>query len=372
MNLSSSNDVQTPLSVVLMSTQRGWGGGEQQASLLLEGLRSRGHQCAVIARQAGSFAQRMEEAGFPVVAVSGRGLTPAALRSMRHTIRRLAPDVVHANDSHAFMSLNLAAVGMRRPLRIATRRTSFPLRNPWQYNLFADRMVCVVESVALQCRQAGIAAERLRVVHSGVDLQRIRSGNRLQTRKLLGINDDQKVLLTIGNLIPCKGHTYLLEALQVVLKQHPEVCLLLAGEGEMRAELQRLVQTMGLEEHVRFLGFRRDAPDLLAAADLFVMPSLLEGICGVVLEVMTVGLPLVTTTAGGIVDVLAVPPGEPQLAWAVPPGETQPLAAAMLEALRSPDEARQRADRARLHAEQRFTSDRMIDNTVRVYREGKR
>lgn len=298
-------------------------------------------------------------------------MTPAALWSMRNTIRRLAPDVLHANDSHAFMNLNVAAMGIRRPLRIATRRTSFPVRNPWQYNFFADRTVCVVESVAEQCREAGISADQLRVVHSGVDAAKIRSGKRLQTRKALGIRHDQKVLLTIGNLIPCKGHTYLLEALRVVLQQHPDIYLLLAGEGEMRAELQRLAETLGIQDHVRFLGFRRDAPDLLAAADLFVMPSLLEGICGVVLEVMTAGLPLVTTTAGGIADVLAVPPGEPELAWAVPPGEMQPLAAAVIEALRLPDEARQRASRAKVHAEQRFTSDRMIDNTIQVYREGK-
>ena len=171
-------------------------------------------------------------------------------------------------------------------------------------------------------------------------------------------------------LFRSKGHRYLLDALPAILADHPNVVLLLAGEGSERGALEEQVQRLGLAQHVRFLGFRRDVPQLIQAADLLVMPSLSEGLCSSLIDAMLGGLPIVTTTVGGIAELV----GPDQLsnapvAWPVPERDSAALAEAVGTALADPQERATRATRARQRAQVRFTAERMVERTLEVYQE---
>jgi L-malate glycosyltransferase len=357
------------LTIAIASTQRHWHGGEEQARLLAVGLRQRGHRCVFLARRDGALAQRMAADGFEVFSFAGGGRSPLALWQIRRHLRRIAPDVLHYNDSHALMGAGLAALGLRIPARIVARRVDFPLRSTRPYRWFSDRVVCVSRAVAEVCAAGGIPAEMLGVVHDGVDPARVRSGDRQRGRRSLGLTDDQALLLTVAKLTDHKGHRFLLDALPAVIQKVSNVVLALAGDGELREVLERQAQQLGIQSHVRFLGYRDDVPDLIHAADVFVLPSHMEGLCSTLIDVMLAGRPIVTTTAGGIPDLVGSDePGTERVAWTVPPCDSMRLAEAILRALASPGECAAMQQRACRRAEQLFTAECMVDATLKMYR----
>ena len=357
------------LRVVLVSTQRAWHGGEDQARLLAEGLRQRGHECHVLARAGGQFGRRMAEAGFDV-SYMPRGMMPGSWMRMRAWVRRWNPHVIHFNDGHAVTRGGVALWGIKQPVRVAARRVDFPLRSSLVYRWMCDRVVCVSRAVADVCRHSGVPDCQLRVVHDGVSPQRAQGGDRERGRACLGIEDDQPLLLTVAKLTDHKGHRFLIDAMPSVIERYPRVCLALAGDGELTESLRERTRQLGIGSNVRFLGFRRDVPDLLQAADLFVLPSRMEGLCTSIIDAMLAGRPLVATTAGGIPDLIASDdPHTPPMAWSVPPEDSGALAAAMIEALGDPPRRVARATRARQRAEEMFLAEHMVDATLRVYRE---
>jgi len=358
------------LSIALVSTEQDWGGGEEQARLLAEGLRRRGNRCTVFARSDGRLARRMAEAGFPLVGLSGSGRNPASLWRIRQHLRRLRPDVLHYNDSHALTAAGLAALGLGIPARIAARRVLFPLRWRLPYRRLADRVVCVSRAVAAVCRSAGLPERVLRVVYDGVDPDRVAGGDRQRGRRSLGIADAQLLLLTVAKLTDCKGHAFLLEALLGVFQRYPQAIAVLAGDGPLRGALHAHAARLGIGEKVRLVGHRQDVPDLIQAADLFVLPSDREGLCSTLIDVMLAGRPIVTTCAGGIPELVGsgAPLSDP-VAWTVPPRDPKALAAAVLSALDHPDQCAAFVAGARQRAEHLFTADRMVDATLQVYRE---
>lgn len=355
------------LCVALVSTQATWHGGEAQAALLASGLRDRGHRCVLLARHHGEFANRMKGQGFEVHTFARRGRSPRALWSLRQLLKTLRPDVLHANDAHALTASGVAGLGLSIPVRVAARRVDFPLRSPSRYRKFSDGLVCVSNTVARICRDSGISAEALHVVHDGVDPQFAESGDRLRGRESLHLRAEDKLLLTVAKLTDHKGHTFLLRAMPEILAQHPRAVLALAGEGELRETLQTEASQLGVDSAVRFLGYRHDIPDLLAAADVVVQPSHMEGLCSSLIDAMLAGRAIVATSAGGIPDLLAVDEGKPPVGWLVPPQSPTALSRAITDALEHPAEAKTRGERARTRALSHFTADHMVAQTLRSY-----
>lgn len=354
--------------IVLASTERDWRGGEVQAGLLAEGLRRRGHEVAVLARKDGQLALRMDQAGLPVEAFPGRGRSPASWWSIRRFLRSFRPQVLHANDSPALACTSWASWGLPIPARIASRRVVFPIRSPEKYRVGCDRVLCVSHAVAEACIASGVPLDKLCVVHDGVDPQRISQGNRERGRRSLAIEEGRPLLVTVAALTDDKGHKTLIEAAHQVIQTHPDAVFAWAGEGNRRDELQTLAAEAGLSQHIRFLGFRYDIADLIYAADVFVMPSHMEGLCSSIIDAMFAARAIVATTAGGIPELVGAAPDEPPVAWLAPPKDATSLANALLECLAAPEERRQRGQRAHRRAMARFTAEKMVDGVLEVYR----
>ena len=351
--------------VAIVSTQRRWHGGEEQALLLAEGLRRRGHTCAIFARRGGKFAERLREEGFPVFTFAGRGRSPQALWSLRKTLAEFSPEILHYNDPHAMVAAGIASTGLAIPVRLAARRVDFRLKSVSLYRLFCDSMICVSRAVAEICREAGYPADRLHLVHDGVDPARMLSGNRDVGRRSLQLSDHHQLLLCVAKLTEHKGHQYLLDAMPAVVRRHPEVVLALAGEGELRDELEAQVQRLGVESHVRFLGYRNDIPDLMAAADRMVVSSHMEGLCSSIIDAMLIGCPVIGTRAGGIPDLLSHQ--NSSLGWLVPPRDSDALANAVTDSLESPEQSIEFARLARERAWRDLTHESMVNRTISIY-----
>ena len=132
---------------------------------------------------------------------------------------------------------------------------------------------------------------------------------------------------------------------------------------------RRQARRLGIDSHVRFLGYRKDVPDLIMAADLFVLPSHLEGLCTSLIDVMCAGRPIVATTAGGIPDLVGLGDADAgPLAWLVPPRDPSALAKAIQEALASAEQRAVRQRRAQQRAVRTFTANHMVEATLAVYR----
>jgi glycosyltransferase involved in cell wall biosynthesis len=259
----------------------------------------------------------------------------------------------------------LAAWRLAGAVTVAARRTACPLRSPARYQWLCDRLFCVSRYAAELCAQAGFPPDRLVVVHDGVDPDRVRSGDRGRGRATLGLGDHETMLLHVGSLNACKGHRFLLDAMPTVLNRRPEAQLVLAGAGELEAPLREQAGRLNVRHRVRFLGFRHDVPDLIHACDLFVFPSICEGLGSTLIDVMLARRPIVTTLAGGIPDVVGQTGDSPRrVAWIAPPGQADELGKTIVHALEATEENAAMVERAKVRAESLFTVDRMVEATL--------
>ena len=355
------------LRVAIASTQPLWHGGEKQAALLAHGLRQRGGEVYILARAGGQFAIRMKSDGFRVLEFEGRGRSPRAIWNVRRAIKKIRPHILHANDSHSLTATGFGSIGLRTPLHVAARRVDFPLRSAMRYDALCDGLLCVSRAVADICAAAGLNKQKLPVVHDGVDPSFARSGSRDRGRRSLNLDAEHRLLLTVAKLTDHKGHIYFLRALPRILRRFPQVRVAFAGDGELREELAREARQLGLHHHVLFLGYRDDIADLLAAADVVVQPSHMEGLCSSLIDAMLARNAIVATAAGGIPDLLEVGADNP-VGWLVPPKSPIALADAIIHAIGAPEESAARACAAEARALAHFTADAMVDKTLDAYR----
>ncbi len=358
----------TPLTIALVSTERKWQGGEEQAYQLARGLRARGHHVLAIGLAQRPWLDRMRRDRFETFPLTGKPPTPYRCWMLRRFLQRSRVDVVHFNDAHALTLGGIAAWRLPGVARIAARRASFAIRSPARYRHLCDRVLCVSSYAASLCRLAGVPESHLRIVHDGVDPQRVAQGDRKRGRQTLALAPATPCILAIGSLAPSKGHRFLIEAVPRLVAKRPDLCVAIAGEGPLHEQLQQLARRLGVEPVVRLLGFRTDIPDLIHACDLFVFPSIQEGLGSTLIDVMLAERPIVTTTSGGIPD-LVFDQNERPLAHTVPAGRADELAVAIADVLDHRTQYLPRTRRARQHALARFTVDSMVEHTLRCYHE---
>ncbi|MDC0307546.1 glycosyltransferase family 4 protein [Planctomycetaceae bacterium] len=369
-SLCSDDHHSQPLRVMLASTERGWHGGEEQARQLVEGLRSRGHDCRIIALESGEFSKRMKKAGFQIYTYPRKGWTPRTLINIRRAVWNFKPHVLHYNDAHAMTTIGLGSVWYPIPVRVCTRRVDYQISGSWHYNNLVDRVVCISTVIKEICESGGVLPQRLALAQSGVDPTRMEGGNRARGRASLEIKEHDNLILSVATLTDHKGHQYLLDTIPDILKSHPGTMLALAGDGDLTEQLKTQVASMGLTDRVMFLGFREDVTDLMAACDLFVISSHMEGLCTSIIDAMIAGRPVVATRAGGIPDLTGEtfePEAEP-VAWMSEVKSVTDLSHALREALEaSPEEREARVQRARTRALRLFTSDQMVEKNLAIY-----
>jgi glycosyltransferase involved in cell wall biosynthesis len=353
------------------------GGAEKHLLWLGTAQVQRGHDVSVLYLKGdGSLSGAFTDAGMGVgkVPFEGGGQLLSAVSGLRRQILEREPDVVHTHLLKAD-ALGALAVPRHTPLvaskhndERALLRTSVGLAHGL-LSRRADRIIALSDHVARFVAEHGrVAAERIRRVYYGVDAETLQpSRPRADLRADLGLGEDVPLLVCVGRIAPQKDHPTLLAAMALL---PPEVVLLVVGGDPFGDALERLgeqVREQGLEGRVRLLGIRHDVPDLLGAADLFVLPSLWEGLGLVFLEAMAARLPVVASNVSAIPEVVE----DGVSGWLVPPGEPGLLAEALSDGLAHPDDRLARGVAGHMRLLERFALPRMVDETLEVYDEAR-
>ncbi|HSB67760.1 MAG TPA: glycosyltransferase family 4 protein [Candidatus Methylomirabilis sp.] len=304
-----------------------------------------------------------------------RPISPAndlrALAGIWRLVRKLRPDIVHTHSSKAGFVGRLAArmAGVPRILYtphghvfqgyfspLVTRGIIAMERIAARWT---DRIITLTDAEAEQHLALGIGRpERFVTIPSGIDLARLTAA---APRRFPAHGP---IVGTVARLAPVKGHRFLLEAMPGILQSCPEARFVFVGEGEARPALEEQARHLGLGERIIFTGFREDAPALLAGMDLFVLPSLNEGMGRVLVMAMALGKPIVATRVGGVPELL----GDGEAGILVPPGDSAALAEAVTTLLRDPARAAALAEAGRRRAT-RYDAETMLSLLAKVYRE---
>ena len=325
-----------------------------------------------------SLAPQIEVAGVPIAVLPGKGIVdPRRLRQLVRLMRRVQPDIVHTQLSYANILGLLAARLAGRPAvaslqNVTTNqgRLDGPKRTLERLALrLAERTIVVAEGAREETQRSfRLPPERIAVLPNAVDLARLDlpvEFDRDEVRRELGGRPSSRLICVIARLTPDKGHDLLLQAAAALASRHPGIRYLFVGTGVEEGRLRRLAGDLGLAEVVAFLGVRDDVPRIVAASDLFVLPSLNEGLSLAMLEAMAIGTPVVATRVGGAADVIE--PG--RTGWIVPPGQPTSLADAIDEALRAPGRAAEYARRARNRVRSEFAVERHVELLEAIYRD---
>lgn len=313
----------------IVSTQKHWGGGEALLHSMARELSAGAHSVSWIVRRDSEVALRLASSGQQVLhQLKRRG---SNLRDWLATVRALrswVPDVVLLNDTHAVPLVGSATWFCRnpRPLRLAYKHTVFPLRSKLKYELLADKLICVSRAARDTLIRGGLAPERSLVVYGGCTPPLVAAQGSQQIRHEFGLPDGHPLIVCVGSLLGCKGHADLIRAMRAVVVDYPNARLVIAGQGDEEQNLKRLIDELGLSQQARLLGFRTDADQLLAAADLVVHPSHAEGLSLVLIQAQMLCKPIVATAVGGTVEVLDAGNAEGCSSWIAEPREPESLA----------------------------------------------
>lgn len=353
------------------------GGAENAMFMLLESLDRGEWQPTLLLEDAAGTEPLAERAAALEVPVRRIAPLPLGLEGARRVpalarlLRRERPAVFHAHMSSPVACKwgLVAAAAARVPAVLGTVQVGGyepPDRSAyWQLRALArgvDRYFAVSRDIARELvEELGWPEEKVEVVYNAVDPRRLDVEAPPGLREQLGGGDDRPLVLTPARLDAQKGHRFLFEAIAEV----PDAIFVLAGEGPERESLEALAAQLGISERVRFLGRREDVPQLLAACDVFALPSLYEGSSLAVLEAMAVGVPVVSSAIGGTDELIE--DGESGLL--VPPGDAAALAAALRRVLGDGELRRRLAARARERVERDLTRERMAVRVTGVYRE---
>lgn len=212
-----------------------------------------------------------------------------------------------------------------------------------------------------------VPKSKIRVIHNGRELSRFNSADVVRRRAIrdsLGLGDEPTVL-TVARLDEQKGHRHLIDALAKVASRRPSVVALLAGEGPLEASLRGQCEALGVTERVKFLGYRGDVPELFAAADVVVLPSLYEGLPLVAIEALAAARPLVATEVDGTPEVVT----NEKTGLLVAPANPVALAAAIERVFDNPELASRLASSGRDFVHENFAVQRQIEQTAALYSE---
>jgi len=355
-----------------LNTERIWRGGEDQLLALARGLVRRGHRCVVVAQAEGELGPRARAAGLPTEEVAMRGEWDlAAVRRLARLFARDRPDVVHMHTSHAHALGVLASKLAGAGRRVVSRRVDFSIHrhalslSGLKYRFGVDRYVAVSHAVLEQLVKDGVARERIRVVHDGVDPARFVGGDGAKARADLGVPAGAPLVGTLAHFAWHKSLETLIAAAGTIVAAVPAAWVAVVGEGEERPLLEAERAKSPAAARILLPGFRSNVADFLAAFDLFVMPSVMEGLCTSIMDAFAVGVPVVACRAGGIPELVK----DGVTGALVEPRQPEALAAAIVRMLQ--DGALRRAVTAAARAEllARFTHDAMVEGTLAVYRE---
>jgi glycosyltransferase involved in cell wall biosynthesis len=362
-----------------------FGGGERVFAQIINRLSGKKYSILVACLPTGEFIEKVKRSGVQVKSVDMRNrFNPGVILQLAGLMKRERVDIVHSQGARADFFARMAAKLAGAPIVVST--VPMPVEgfdvNPIRkliytvFNRFSERFVdrFMVVSDALEkmmIETHKIEPQRVVKIYNGIEIDDFCIADeevvsrRLRFRKESSLGDDVPVIGVIGRLVWQKGFEYFIEAVPGVLKEKPEALFLIVGEGELKDELKAKSKKLRLENKIIFTGFMDDVKNVLASVDIFVIPSLLEGLPMILLEAMAMKKPIVAASIDGIMEILE----NNFSGLLVPPRDTKALAEAITYMLTHKDKALQMGSAASKIVVERFGVDIMVQKVEGVYEE---
>lgn len=358
-----------------------WAGAEVQLRVLLSKLVLRPEfNLSVVLFNGGRLGKEIEKLGIPVAvfpeAEWGSG---KMFLELARQFKQSKLDLIH---THKYKDTILAAPAAKLCGIPHVVRTVHGLREPFKgmqafkMNVYeaiertihrhcVDAIIGVSSQIERKYRGEG-AVSRVVCIRNGIDLDgRTTKVDRNSIRRDLGVDMGICLIGTVGRLTPVKGLTYLLQSVSILLRQRANVRLLIVGDGVIRKDLEAQARDLGISENVVFLGHREDTQELLQALDIFVLPSLSEGIPMALLEAMAASRAVVASRVGGIPEI--VEDGVEGIL--VEPMDVNRLAESCVRLIDSPETAMKMGEQARKRVVQDFSASVMADRVEGLYKQ---
>ncbi len=354
--------------IMYLTESMGWSGGAQQVLWMVGALQKRGHEVLLACQPGSDILQRARAIGIPTEAVRMRQDydVPAAGRVVQ-LLKKHKSHVLHAQHSTAHAIGLMAVWWVRPPVFAVTRRVVFPLKK----NIFSrlkylskriNGYVAISAAVKEELAKAGIGPSRIEIIPSVMNQVLGSPQDRADLRQELNLSLEWPVITNVANYADFKGQDFLVQAAAEVIKRFPNAQFLFAGRDTEK--LKPLVERMGLRADVRLAGFRTDIPRLLAASDIFVLPSLQEAAGTALREAMAAGLACIGTRVGGIPESIA----HEETGLLVPPADAHALAEAIIGLLEHPQKTRTLAARGRAFVLENFSLEAAATKMEQFYK----
>ncbi|MFC2114653.1 glycosyltransferase family 4 protein [Bacteroidota bacterium] len=358
--------------ILHIASQDTWRGGEQQVSYLVDELRH--YHCLqwVLCSEGNAMEIYCQQNGIPNYSYKKGFSRHLRNRKLLNDIcERHAIDVIHVHDSVSHTLAYMSALYGNQSAIIVSRRVDFNVCN----NRFSKRKynnnsivkyICVSEKIRDILGQCVTDHSKLEVVHSGVDLSRFEG--KTQTgilRKDFQISESELLIGNVAALADHKDYYTFVNTAEVLTRQGINARFLIIGEGPLEDELKKYISSKNLSNKILFTGFRNDIPDILPELDVFLFTSKTEGLGTSILDAMACGVPVVSTNAGGIPEI--VTHNENGLLADV--GDSEQLSAAIIRLTRDTEFKKQIVINARHQLLNKFTKEEMARKTYLIYRE---
>ncbi|TBV08270.1 glycosyltransferase [Phytopseudomonas dryadis] len=360
------------MKILLVITGLGMGGAESQVTNLASALVTKGHEVtlAYILKPA-LVLPRSEQV--KVIWLGGTksvlGMTKAYI-NLAKLLRQSTPDVVHSHMFHANILSRLACLVSKTPRLMCTAHSN---NEGGKLRMLAYRLTDGLADEFTNVSQGAVdyfervkaaPVGRMLVTHNGIDTQRFSFNPvaRQQLRAELGIQNS-KVLIAIGRFHEAKDYPNLLNAFSILSNNQPDSHLLIVGDGELRPKIEQQIKSLDLQARVSLLGIRKDVPELLSAADVFVLSSAWEGFGLVVAEAMAAERVVIATDSGGVAEVLG------DNGFLVAPRNSAVLAESMRKAVDlSEGAASEYGKKSRQYILEKFSLDRVVERWLAIYK----
>ncbi len=366
-----------PMHIVHTEASQGWGGQELRILSEAKGVQERGHRVTLLAPAVSRIYAAAPDWGLAVEAMPFEKKSLSGLMALRSWLQRHSVDLVNTHssiDSWLTALARLTLPNRQRPAVVRTRHISAPvgrnLTSRWLYLKGADRVVTTGEQLRLDLIQRLEGEEGHFVsIPTGVDLTRFNSEStrtKAEMRDELGIPLDAQVLGIIATLRSWKGHDDLLGAFEQLREAWPKLYLVIAGDGPRYQRIQERIQTNALGDRVKLLGQRQDVPDLMAALDIFLLPSYAnEGVPQAIMQAMAMELPVISTSVGAIGELLT----HEETGLMVTPRDVAEIAQAIRRLLEDGSLRMACGKAGRQRVEARFSLEQMTDRMETLFQQ---
>lgn len=349
------------------------------------GLKRSGHNIVVVrsgAEQQKGLEKLLNDANVPIFTLPRIDAVTFRMKSNAFQLRKIIDseqiDIIHANGlTHLFNAYYGKKISRRKPASVMSVHSYFQwapfspvylIAENVLLNIFADLVLPVSNMVGEKLAKSGLSHRKIMVVHNALDLN---SFDRLLMKKdyssiydIITEISGKPTVMSIGQLLPHKGHAFLLKAIGHIRSEYPNIRCIVTGTGPLKSKLERIASSLEIESNVIFTGYLRyeHMLQILKRANIGVVTSLSETFCHAIIEPLAVGKPIITTPVGIAPEIMKYDVG-----LTVPRRDPKALASAIIWLLEHPNDAKKMSRAGREVVERMFSMDVIVHNLTKAY-----